>query len=105
MKEIKVLGTGCANCNTTLKLIEEVAAPRDDAAGRGRPAVALGVRAQAHLVAGMKLSDREHTAVIVDFAGNLIADDAIPRRPGPTASSTTTASSPAPACSTAEPST
>ena len=31
----------------------------------------------------MKLSDREHTAVIVDFAGNLIADDVIPRRPGP----------------------
>lgn len=64
-------------------LIEEVAAPRDNEAGRGRPAVALGVRAQAHRVAGMKLSDREHTAVIVDFAGKLIADDAIPRRPGP----------------------
>lgn len=64
-------------------LIEEVAAPRDNDAGRGRPAVALGVRAQAHRVAGMKLSDREHTAVIVDFAGKLIADDAIPRRPGP----------------------
>lgn len=64
-------------------LIEEVAAPRDNDAGRGRPAVALGVRAQAHCVAGMKLSDREHTAVIVDFAGKLIADDAIPRRPGP----------------------
>ncbi len=64
-------------------LIEEVAAPRDSDAGRGRPAVALGVRAQAHRVAGMKLSDREHTAVIVDFAGKLIADDAIPRRPGP----------------------
>jgi predicted NBD/HSP70 family sugar kinase len=63
-------------------LIEEVAAPRDSEAGRGRPAVALGVRAEAHLVAGMKLSDREHTAVIVDFAGKLIADDAIPRRPG-----------------------
>jgi predicted NBD/HSP70 family sugar kinase len=63
-------------------LIEEVAAPRDSDAGRGRPAVALGVRAEAHLVAGMKLSDREHTAVIVDFAGKLIADDAIPRRPG-----------------------
>jgi predicted NBD/HSP70 family sugar kinase len=63
-------------------LIEEVAAPRDTEAGRGRPAVALGVRADAHLVAGMKLSDREHTAVIVDFAGKLIADDAIPRRPG-----------------------
>lgn len=64
-------------------LIEEVAAPRDDAAGRGRPAVALGVRAQAHLVAGMKLSDREHTAVIVDFAGKLIADESMARKPGP----------------------
>ena len=64
-------------------LIEEVAAPRDGDAGRGRPAVALGVRAEAHFVAGIKLSDREHTAVIVDFAGNLIADDVIPRKPGP----------------------
>jgi predicted NBD/HSP70 family sugar kinase len=64
-------------------LIEEVASPRHGEAGRGRPAVALGVRAQAHRVAGMKLSDREHTAVIVDFAGKLIADDAIPRKPGP----------------------
>ena len=26
MKDIKVLGTGCANCRTTVKLIEEVAA-------------------------------------------------------------------------------
>ena len=26
--DIKVLGTGCANCNTTLKLIEEVAAEK-----------------------------------------------------------------------------
>lgn len=64
-------------------LIEEVAAPRDGDQGRGRPAVALGVRASAFRVAGMKLSDREHTAVIVDFAGNLIADDVIPRTPGP----------------------
>lgn len=64
-------------------LIEEVAAQRDGEAGRGRPAVALGVRAEAYRVAGMKLSDREHTAVIVDFAGKLIADDVIPRRPGP----------------------
>jgi predicted NBD/HSP70 family sugar kinase len=64
-------------------LIEEVAAPRDPDSPRGRPAVALGVRASAHLVAGMKLSDREHTAVVVDFAGNLIADEAVPRHPGP----------------------
>ena len=28
MKTIKVLGTGCANCKTTLKLIEEVAQAR-----------------------------------------------------------------------------
>ena len=28
MKDIKVLGTGCANCNTTVKLIEEVAAEK-----------------------------------------------------------------------------
>lgn len=25
MKDIKVLGTGCANCKTTVKLVEEVA--------------------------------------------------------------------------------
>ena len=28
MKEIKVLGTGCANCRNTLKLVEEVAAAK-----------------------------------------------------------------------------
>jgi len=28
MKKIKVLGTGCANCKTTLKLIEETAAAK-----------------------------------------------------------------------------
>ena len=54
-------------------LIEELAAPREGDQGRGRPAVALGVRASAHRVAGMKLSDREHTCVIVDFAGNLFS--------------------------------
>ena len=66
-------------------LIEEVSAARDEDAGRGRPAVALGVRASSHRIAGMKLSDREHTAVIVDFAGRLIADDVIPRTPSRTA--------------------
>ena len=64
-------------------LIEEVAAPRDTDLGRGRPAVALGVRGAAHCVVGMKLSDREHTAVIVDFAGVMIADDVVSRDPGP----------------------
>lgn len=28
MKSVKVLGTGCANCRTTVKLIEEVARER-----------------------------------------------------------------------------
>ena len=28
MKDIRVLGSGCANCKTTLKLIEEVAQAR-----------------------------------------------------------------------------
>ena len=28
MKDIKVLGSGCANCKTTLKLIEEIAYAR-----------------------------------------------------------------------------
>ena len=64
-------------------LIEEVAVPRDLDSGRGRPAVALGVRGAAHCVVGMKLSDREHTAVVVDFAGTMLADDAISRDPGP----------------------
>ncbi len=44
-----------------------------DDAGRGRPPVALGVRPDAHYVVGIKLSDREHTAVVVDFAGNRLA--------------------------------
>ena len=62
-------------------LVEEVAGPRDGAA-RGRPPVALGVRPDAHLVAGIKLSDREHSAVITDFAGNLRADATLPATPG-----------------------
>lgn len=87
----KELGVSPASVTTLTQeliesgLIEEVSAQREGEAGRGRPAVALGVRAGAHLVAGMKLSDREHTAVVVDFAGNLIADDVIARSPGPMA--------------------
>lgn len=84
----KELGVSPASVTTGVSeliesgLIEEVPAPRDGDAGRGRPAVALGVRAQAHRVAGIKLSDREHTAVIVDFAGNVIANEAVSRSPG-----------------------
>lgn len=63
-------------------LVEEVADKREVETARGRPAVALGVRGAACHVAGIKLSDRQHMAVIVDFAGNLIADEAISRQPG-----------------------
>ncbi|MDP2738289.1 MAG: ROK family protein [Pseudorhodobacter sp.] len=66
----------------TAGYLEEVQAPREVDTGRGRPAVALGVCATAHFVAGIKLSDREHTAVVVDFAGNLVAGEATPRQPG-----------------------
>ena len=52
-------------------LLTEVAQARES--GRGRPPVAIGVRADAHLVAGIKLSDREQTAIIADFAGNVVA--------------------------------
>jgi len=62
--------------------LEEVQTIREGESGRGRPAVALGVRPGTRHVAGIKLSDREHTAVVVDFAGNLIAGEAIPRTPG-----------------------
>ena len=62
-------------------LVEEIAARADAEAGRGRPAVMLGVRRDAGVVAGMKLSDAEHTVVLTDFAGGLIASEgAAPRR-------------------------
>lgn len=62
--------------------LEEVRSPRELDSGRGRPPTALGVRARTHHVAGIKLSDREHTAVIVDFAGNLVAGETMARTPG-----------------------
>jgi predicted NBD/HSP70 family sugar kinase len=49
---------------------------------RGRPPVALGVRPGAGLVAGIKLSERGHSAVILDFAGGCRADASLPRRAG-----------------------
>lgn len=58
-------------------LLEETAGQRDAAdAGRGRPPVALGVRGAAHYVAGLKLSNREHTAVVMTFAGEIVAEAA-----------------------------
>jgi predicted NBD/HSP70 family sugar kinase len=53
--------------------------PRE--AGRGRPPVALEVVAQARLVIGIKLSDMVHTAVLTDFAGNVLANASQPTPP------------------------
>ena len=59
-------------------VLEKPAEPDPAEAGRGRPPIALGVRPEAHLVAGLKLSDNEHTAVICDFAGNQVASKTVP---------------------------
>jgi predicted NBD/HSP70 family sugar kinase len=64
-------------------IAEGSAPPRDADSGRGRPAVALEVRADAHLVAGLKISDRDMSAVIVDFSGRLLGDHHVDRHPVP----------------------
>ena len=87
----KDLGVSPASVTTlTSELIEaghleEVSAMREAdtvTGGRGRPAVALRVRPGHNHVIGIKLSDREHTGVIVDLAGTVIASAAIERSPG-----------------------
>ncbi|MCV2864871.1 ROK family transcriptional regulator [Albidovulum sediminicola] len=85
----KELGISPASVTTlTSELIEagyleEVAVPREPGdSGRGRPPVALGVRADAHHVVGVKLSDSFHTAVVVDFAGTVVASEAVQVQPG-----------------------
>ncbi|WP_075221834.1 ROK family protein [Acuticoccus yangtzensis] len=52
-------------------LVKEIDAPREPS--RGRPPVALTVNAAVTAVAGVKLTDDAHTAVIIDFSGALIA--------------------------------
>jgi predicted NBD/HSP70 family sugar kinase len=64
-----------------LGLLEEVSTASEGA--RGRPAVSLGVRAAAHYVGGVKLWDRGLIAVVMDFAGNVMGGESIPRDPGP----------------------
>ncbi|WP_428928853.1 ROK family protein [Marinibacterium sp. SX1] len=63
-------------------LLEEVTARREGDGARGRPAVALRVRPGGQYVMGMKLSDRESTAVVVDLSGRVMASSAISRTPG-----------------------
>ncbi|MEM9974501.1 MAG: ROK family transcriptional regulator [Pseudomonadota bacterium] len=58
-------------------LVERDAASSDRV--RGRPPVALQVRPDAALVAGLKLGADEHSGVIVNFAGTQIAAVTVPR--------------------------
>lgn len=57
-------------------LLREVeGTPREQT--RGRPPVALEVVPEAAHVIGIKLSYKRHTAVLTDFAGNVVADAAL----------------------------
>jgi len=61
-------------------LIRELRTPRPEGDGaRGRPPVALGVAPDAGIVAGIKLSDQTHSAILLDFAGRRIAEANLPR--------------------------
>jgi predicted NBD/HSP70 family sugar kinase len=83
----KELGVSPASVTTITQelieagLIEEMATSRGGEQGRGRPAVALGVKASAHHVVGLKVSDQNMSAVVTDFAGNHLADHSLERRP------------------------
>ncbi len=46
--------------------------------GRGRPPVALSVVPDSSYVIGIKISDDQHSAVLTDFAGNMVADSVQP---------------------------
>ncbi|NNF70731.1 MAG: ROK family transcriptional regulator [Rhodobacteraceae bacterium] len=50
--------------------------------GRGRPRVALSVRGKARYVAGVKLSDHVHSAIILDLSGAMIANASFKRSGG-----------------------
>lgn len=69
--------TQVANTLMAAGLLEEVETPHDGAV-RGRPPVALRLAPGSRFVAGIKLGDFEHSAVIVDFAGTLIAEIDLP---------------------------
>lgn len=57
-------------------LLHETEAPLASGdTGRGRPPVALAVQGGARLVVGIKLSDRVQTAVVLDLAGEKLAEE------------------------------
>ncbi len=60
--------------------VREITIAREGEPVRGRPPVSIGVRGDSYHVAGIKLNDQAHTAVIVDFSGKIIADASIERQ-------------------------
>jgi len=64
-------------------LIEEIIpdSPRHEAK-RGRPRVALKIRGEAHKIAGIKVSHRVISVVVLDFEGNDIVDHEMPLQQG-----------------------
>ncbi|NHC06340.1 small redox-active disulfide protein 2 [Azonexus fungiphilus] len=69
MKDIKVLGTGCANCRTTVKLIEEVASERN---------VAVNITKIEDLPEIMKYGVMSTPGVVVD--GKVVHAGGVPDR-------------------------
>ena len=59
-------------------LIEAPIEQDDSETSRGRPPIGLAVRPEAHLVIGLKLSDKVHTAALYDFAGRQMASATLP---------------------------
>lgn len=60
-------------------LVEEIAPAEASAGGRrGRPRVALRVRGGAHLLAGVKVSARSVSAVVIDFEGVSVVEHLVP---------------------------
>lgn len=57
-------------------LMEIADQPRES--GRGRPPVALQVVPGTRFVIGIKIADTRHSAVLTDFAGNMLADVTMP---------------------------
>ncbi|MEM7491146.1 MAG: ROK family protein, partial [Pseudomonadota bacterium] len=58
-----------------LRELEDEAQPH----GRGRPPVTLGVAPSRGLVAGLKVSDHDYSALLVDLAGQPVAQAGLPR--------------------------
>ncbi len=53
---------------------EELPTETDRETPRGRPRVALKIRGASHMIAGMKISERQTTVCFVDFEGNSIGE-------------------------------